>query len=481
MNDEKRQFDEFNAQFELAVQNTNCGPFADSSSMWEELLNQRSNFPTYEEFKSFLSHDAAFAVGIGMIKALSTAEYETRYAAWVERYADMLTPEELGEWIEPDIGNPTIASSKGYQSSVIYIKNFALSRVVEQAVEEAQPSAKALKVLEIGAGYGGVAEILLRKGIAKTYTIVDLPQNLCLSANYLRLCHPALSSAVVNYADPQNALDADLRFLLPNDIELLDEEFDLIINTSSLGEMPTATAQAYVTWISKHLAPKGLFFSHNRDNASNRPDVVQKHSEFGFDKFSLAYAQPQPSPGGVMYDQHLVLGLTRKDAKFSAVNNRRLDQMSALVNMGLNVELRSLFESITREPTTAQQTTWAALDALKDAASLQHQSEILDIKTGDADCDNILKLLSAAIYLHQGDEQSTECLLSYVRAGRSPIALCIACLALANRDDFASNDSYQEAMNSALTRVPSFMVKQLDTVPMKFVMWRLIGLFIIDN
>lgn len=91
-------------------------------------------------------------------------------------------------------------------------------------------------ILEIGAGFGRLAQALIKlvKGIRK-YTIIDLPQILLLSALYLE---KVLSKAEFQKINFVNAL---LFYESPNDFGPLD----LVINIDSFQEMPGETVKFY--------------------------------------------------------------------------------------------------------------------------------------------------------------------------------------------------------------------------------------------
>ncbi len=110
-------------------------------------------------------------------------------------------------------------------------------------------------VLEIGAGYGGLARALMLKQPRK-YVIVDLAQSLFCSYVYLRANFPEASfswgkitAADFNFIPAHMALD------------LVPCRFDIAINTCSLGEMLPQQRADYLDLIG---ATCRHFYSHNR-------------------------------------------------------------------------------------------------------------------------------------------------------------------------------------------------------------------------
>ena len=464
------------SEFETALKNTAAGVYADQSTIWNEFLANRSNFPTLTEIKNFLRHDTPFISGVGAGKAMTIEDYETKLKVWVERYGPWVSAEEINAHPEPNFGNPTILDMDGYTTSFLYIKNYALAGVIEDALRAARPEADALKVLEIGAGYGGVAQVLLERGVAASYTIVDLPPNLFLSMNFLRGVFPDKSASIVDRGQQGTVPTTELRSVFPNDIELLDEKFDLVINSASLGEMPSTTARAYVAWISEHLAPDGVFVSHNTDRARNAGDVIQRHSDYGFERFALAYAKPQPATPGLLHRQHLVLALTNQDGSNPPVDNRRLDQMSALVTMGLHEEVDGLFASVAGASTPAQQQLWSQIDAQARHNTLEGKIQALAARTDDRDCNAVLDLIAAAMLTSVQHPNASESLKTYLTCGRSLVALCLAAGVAAHRPDFHSNPSLQAARDAVLAKVPRYLANQVDDLGYDSALFRMCAL-----
>ena len=118
----------------------------------------------------------------GKIKA---QQHEQRFKDWVERYRSSVSTGELQKYPEPEVGSPRILEYLGYRASVPYLKNFALAKHIAKLIDIPNP-----RIAEIGAGYGGMAEILMRTLPVKSFTVIDLPEVLPLSKFYLTECHP---------------------------------------------------------------------------------------------------------------------------------------------------------------------------------------------------------------------------------------------------------------------------------------------------
>jgi hypothetical protein len=149
-----------------------------------------------------------------------------------------------------------------YQRAVTNLFNAGLLR--------AAPGGRRRVLLEIGAGYGGLAQ-QLRRMIEPdaVYVIVDLPEMLFWSAVFLRVNDPARR---IYLYDPRRFAPADLAAILAShDVVLLPHylierlpEFpaiDVAINTLSMQEMPARQVHAYCSFLTGHL--EGWFYSEN--------------------------------------------------------------------------------------------------------------------------------------------------------------------------------------------------------------------------
>jgi phospholipid N-methyltransferase len=115
------------------------------------------------------------------------------------------------------------------------------------------------RVLEIGAGYGGLARIFKTLHPEIEYTIVDLPESIYFSGHFLEL----------------NDIK-DIRYIESEDINhLTGMEFDLVINTFSFQEMPFNTILRYIDFIQTNLKVEGFYTCNYYMN-----DVVTKEQSY---------------------------------------------------------------------------------------------------------------------------------------------------------------------------------------------------------
>jgi hypothetical protein len=119
-----------------------------------------------------------------------------------------------------------------------------------------------IKVMEIGSGYGALANWFKTAFPACEFTLLDLPESLTISSTYLGLTRPDLRSEF-GLAD----VPAGLRFVPNYMAEQLTDDFDLVINTLSMSEMSEYQVATYARLLrDRWIANGGYFWEQNADN-----------------------------------------------------------------------------------------------------------------------------------------------------------------------------------------------------------------------
>lgn len=305
--------------------------YGSKSELWENIFESRTGGASYVDILNPLSTGA---IGLGPSRSLTEFEYSAEYKKRVQRYRHYVSPSDLHDFPDLLLQGSKRSTWSGYRSSVLYLKNMQLAKLIQNIQLQLRERSESLRILEIGSGFGGVAEILLRKGIAENYSIIDLKENLVLAAVYL--------SDVVKKDGVSFSIDRDqskVNLILPSQADLITDEFDLVINTASFGEMPSATANAYLKLAGKRLSKRGLVISHN---SFDRCDIgVKRFSEYNFAEAGLDVEAivPQVTPPSALSDQHLVLALSK--AKGGA-STEVLDFAGFLVGIGLHDDVYSV-------------------------------------------------------------------------------------------------------------------------------------------
>jgi putative sugar O-methyltransferase len=157
------------------------------------------------------------------------------YAFWcglIWQYAALHDKLSCLRLAEPSLGTPMPVWLDGRLIS----QDLAVAATDINVMARVVPFSNVHRVLEIGAGYGKLAYIFTSLFPNVDYTIADIAPALAVSRNYL----PAVTSG------------KNLRFVLPHELEHLpDKNFDLVINISSLDEMPPPVQERYLKRIDR--------------------------------------------------------------------------------------------------------------------------------------------------------------------------------------------------------------------------------------
>jgi hypothetical protein len=127
------------------------------------------------------------------------------------------------------------------------------------------------RILEIGAGHGGLAYQLMKLIPDARYIVLDIPEALLFASIYLSTLWAEKDNVFITPANVGDLGKDSAGFtFVPN--FLFDEcaaaglEFDLVINTLSMSEMSERQIVYYCEGIKCLLGPRGVFFEQNQDN-----------------------------------------------------------------------------------------------------------------------------------------------------------------------------------------------------------------------
>lgn len=109
-------------------------------------------------------------------------------------------------------------------------------------------------VMEIGGGYGGLAEIMLKHDPAMNYIIVDIPHTAYVSTQYLKAVFPG---QVLDYRDVEkNGIEFTngkrIAVICPWQLQKAAGKAEVFLNFQSFQEMSSAIISEYKDFISSH-------------------------------------------------------------------------------------------------------------------------------------------------------------------------------------------------------------------------------------
>jgi putative sugar O-methyltransferase len=175
---------------------------------------------------------------------------------------------------EPQEGNPLVVSCNGQRAS----QDLANAVLEYYSMAEAVRFEEMRRVLEIGAGYGRTAYVIMALNPHVRYTIVDIPPALWVAQRYLSSVFPGRKVFRVRDFESYDAVrddmeDASLVCLLPHQLPLLPQgHFDLSLNISSFAEMQKSQVDGYFRELDR--LTDGFFYTKQWKTSQNAFDRV---------------------------------------------------------------------------------------------------------------------------------------------------------------------------------------------------------------
>ena len=261
---------------------------------------------------------------------------------------DDIKPDFFDNVTEPVLGSPEVFPYRDNLFSANFVKNVVSAYKIGKKFKKNSEKETAIDVCEIGAGFGSTAYLLHEALNIRSYTVIDLPENLYLSSIYLPLCMPDRSHGLVSEHNRTSLSCAgELNFCISNLIDKLEKkDFDLVINVASMGEMPLETAQAYSDWVSGHLKPDGLFYFVNRQGVG-KTIGARCISDYKLDQFEVRSIIPRRLPSRPANAIHYeVVAAGRRPSE--AIHPDNLDAIGYLTYFGIGDEFEPIIDAVLR-------------------------------------------------------------------------------------------------------------------------------------
>ena len=311
-------------------------PAARVSAFWSEHFNDRVNFPSLQDFLVFRRSD--FVYGIGDTKK-SSIEQKLKEFEKTLKTIELFVPKEfLRSLREPCVGAPLVFQNDGTSQSTSFVLNAGTTWRISELIRTFGPKRRPLNLCEIGAGWGACAYQLHQAMDIGSYTVLDLPENLCLSSTYLSATLQDKSSIFVDCAEAEAGAPkaGHLYFALPPAIDNLPGRYDVILNTVSFQEMDKETVSAYFSWANRSLAEDGILISFN----SHDKEGVKRPSEYLTDDFSLLHLLPfRKIPAGFFNTVPYEMVFSRKRGKGDESLPVAVDALGEMMQLGLDADL----------------------------------------------------------------------------------------------------------------------------------------------
>lgn len=220
----------------------------------EFLLNETlfSSFKSNKRYRAILGSSDPFE---------STQFYKT-----IRNHPNVLN--KMNEFVQMDqIGRPPQSPIQGISMDCIrYVNSLCY-------LEDHFGSLNDWNITEFGAGYGGLASVLMKMWNVNSYNIIDLPEAKALAAYHLKLLNQ--DSKIYSYEPPQ---------------ELIDSRNRLFISEYALTEMDIDSIFTYMT---TYIPPSSHFFIRcNLPTQSNKNKLINHLSN----THHILYNQPEFPP-----------------------------------------------------------------------------------------------------------------------------------------------------------------------------------------
>jgi putative sugar O-methyltransferase len=322
-----------------------------TSGFWADVFAGRRNYPSLNEIMVFRRE--GFARGIGDERQ-GSLDRERNYSERMHHiFRRMVGSDFVASIPEPTFGAPLVFEHDGVRRSASFWINAATSRRVKELLDRYGAS-KPVRVLEIGSGWGACVYQLHHVLDVRNYTVIDLPENLYISAIHLRSVIPQRPLEFIdNVGDPICEIPSNtICACLPGAIGRIRTKYDLVLNSFSLQEMALDSVEAYMDWIRSSLSQDGIFISIN----SHAKAGVRKPSDYGYEKFHIHHwGVFRPSPSGFFntIPYEVVLGRRRPDSPDYPAELQ--DGLGWLMQIGLDQDLRILSKSLVEGSLSAEQ------------------------------------------------------------------------------------------------------------------------------
>jgi putative sugar O-methyltransferase len=198
----------------------------------------------------------------------SKSEYpviRNHYDIW----KSMVPNASISELARPKVGNPYgVKADDNILHANDFFNHYRGSFVKELLSDTSHPI-----VAELGGGYGGLAYFIMQQVPNSTYINFDLPENLIISAYYIKASYPDKKVLIFDGSDKpllaESLKEYDAVFMPHYMISQLEDlSVDLFVNTISLSEMDYRNIEIYIKHIRR--TTKRYFYHENMiDSGAN--------------------------------------------------------------------------------------------------------------------------------------------------------------------------------------------------------------------
>ncbi|HEY9721737.1 MAG TPA: putative sugar O-methyltransferase, partial [Oscillatoriaceae cyanobacterium] len=230
-------------------------PTDPSDNQFRSLLRLTAEHPDADAFAAEIDDRDAWVESLFSREALTAAHARQIYRLFVGMlwsYTRRIAGNELPALLEePELGNPIPIRLAGRRISQDLANSIRERNALLSLVEPGLATGQRKNIVEIGAGYGRLAHVVMSSAPCR-YVIVDIPPALYVSQWYLTTLFPNKPTFRFEpWTDPsaiiERLLGSELAFLTPDQfVRLPDAFFDIGIAISNLAEMTPEQVTHYL-------------------------------------------------------------------------------------------------------------------------------------------------------------------------------------------------------------------------------------------
>lgn len=177
-------------------------------------------------------------------------------------------PTEIQESSYSFPGNKVLRENRALTPD--FLRTVNISMEIEKHIQRGGPK---LRIVEIGGGLGHLARTMRLMGVSCSHLIIDLPETLVFSYSFLRMNFPDMRFLLVSDSKQVPEIEAglyDFAFVPVHCAgSIINANFDLFVNTASMGEMRNETIRHWMNYIQNRLRIRYLFTLNRYLNTIN--------------------------------------------------------------------------------------------------------------------------------------------------------------------------------------------------------------------
>lgn len=327
------------------------------SDFWQEILSKRRNFPDFNEMVTMRRNSSyPMADGNAATDPWKRSEQEHAKAAY-DVVTQTVPKSYFLQFQESSFGAPLAFEFDGKMLSCGGVVNALTSYRIMQWLKKYKKEGVPLRILEIGGGYGQVASHLMQQLPVKSYTFVDLAENLFLCAFYMQANFPNIEASFVTARNTKQS--NGFMFLTPDFLDKVKEKYDLVINSYSFQEMNIESVIEYFSFIKRRLNSEGIFYSLN---AHGKAGII-KPSDYPLNGFKLeGLSAIRVIPHHYMFATNPYEIVLKNNSNIKKVkkfdSNTVVDSLGFLYQLGITNNLEKISSKFVRNSLSQKELNW---------------------------------------------------------------------------------------------------------------------------